>query len=122
MAATYEQVAYMVYDELKLGSDDSYFNIDHVLFLMNNYRALILKQRYSDIKKNIPLVNFQTICLKLETTQSCLYPDTVVSEKPVPQPLGIDNSITLNPVGDLFGNIEFTLVDDSRFPYVGNNK
>lgn len=41
----------MVLDELKLLNDDSFYTEDHVLFLAVKYRGLLLKQRYSDIKK-----------------------------------------------------------------------
>jgi hypothetical protein len=48
----------MCLDELHLTSDDSLFNEDHILFLINKYRAFLLKQRYSDIKKQIPESNY----------------------------------------------------------------
>lgn len=44
----------MCLDQLKVTSDDSYFTEEHVMSLASNIRALILKQRYSDIKKEIP--------------------------------------------------------------------
>lgn len=49
--ATYREIVYMVLDELKINSDDKYFEEEHVMFLMDKYRAFLLKQRYSDIKK-----------------------------------------------------------------------
>ena len=55
----------MVLDELKLSSDDAQFTEDHVMFLLNKYRTFLLKQKYSDIKKQIPESNYQTICLDL---------------------------------------------------------
>ena len=48
----------MCLDQLKVASDDSYFTVEHVLFLISKIRALILKQRYSDIKKKIPESNY----------------------------------------------------------------
>jgi len=62
---TYKEIIYMCLDELHLTSDDSLFNEDHILFLINKYRAFLLKQRYSDIKRQIPESNYQTICLDL---------------------------------------------------------
>ena len=62
---TWREVVYMCNDILKLGSDDSYYTEDHLLFLIAKMRSLILKQRYSDIKKFIPESNFSTICLDL---------------------------------------------------------
>ena len=63
---TYREVANMVLDILKLISDDSIFQIEHVIFLMDKFRAVVLKQRYSDVKKEIPESNFQTICVDLK--------------------------------------------------------
>jgi len=63
--STYRQIAYMVLDELKASSDDRYFEEEHVLFLMDKYRALILKQRYSDVRKGASDTNFQKINLSL---------------------------------------------------------
>ena len=62
---TYNELIYMVLDELKLSSDDSYITPDHVIFLLVKYRSFLLKQRYSDIKKQIPDSNYQSICLDL---------------------------------------------------------
>lgn len=63
---TYREIVYMILDEIKLSSDDSFFTEDHVIFLADKIRALLLKQRYSDIKKQIPESNYQTICLDLK--------------------------------------------------------
>lgn len=65
MAATYKELVYLVLDELKLSTDDSYFNEEHVIFLLNKYRGLLLKQQYKDVKKEIPESNYQTLCLDL---------------------------------------------------------
>lgn len=63
--STYRELTYMVLDELKVASDDAQFTEDHVIFLLTKYRTFLLKQRYSDIKKQIPESNYQTICLDL---------------------------------------------------------
>lgn len=63
--AQYKEIIYMVLDELKTISDDRYFEEEHILFLMDKYRAFLLKQRYADIKKQMPESNYQTICLDL---------------------------------------------------------
>lgn len=61
----WKQAVYMIFDELKLLSDDAQFTEDHIVFLLGKYRDFLLKQRYSDIKKQIPESNYQTICLDL---------------------------------------------------------
>lgn len=55
----------MVLDQLKLSSDDAYFNEEHTLFLVSKIRGLLLKQHYKDVKKEIPESNYQTLCLDL---------------------------------------------------------
>jgi hypothetical protein len=61
----YSELVYMVLDEVKGMSDDFTYTEDHVIFLLDKYRGFLLKQRYSDIKKQIPESNYQTICLDL---------------------------------------------------------
>lgn len=63
---TYAEVVYMILDELKLSSDDSYFNEYHVLMLADKYRAAILKQRYKDIRKQVPYSNYQEVMFTLK--------------------------------------------------------
>lgn len=63
--ATLKELTYMVLDELKLSSDDSYFNEEHVAFLIGKYRGFILRQQYKDVKKDIPESNLQTISTDL---------------------------------------------------------
>ena len=63
--STYRELVYIVLDELKLSTDDTYITEEHVIFLLGKYRGLILKQQYKDVKKEIPESNFQTLCLDL---------------------------------------------------------
>ena len=67
---TYKEIVYFVLDSLKLVSDDSHFTEAHVLFLADKMRAMLLKQRYSDIRKEIPESNYQTICVPVERTDA----------------------------------------------------
>lgn len=63
--ATLKELTYMVLDELKLSSDDAYFNEEHIAFLIGKYRGFILRQQYKDVKKEIPESNLQTMCTDL---------------------------------------------------------
>lgn len=115
----------MVLDELKVISDDSHFQEEHVMFLLDKYRGFLLKQRYSDIKKEIPESNFQTICLDLEKVPA--YEDSDIcggrgylrSIQEVPEMMTISNPKVSTQ--DYFqGNITYT--NRERFKYVGSNK
>ena len=63
--STYKELIYMCLDELKLYSDDALYTEEHIMFLLGKYRTFLIKQRYSDVKKQIPESNYQTICLDL---------------------------------------------------------
>ena len=63
--STYRELVYLVLDELKGTSDDFTYTEEHIMFLLSKYRAFLLKQKYNDIKKQIPESNYQTICIDL---------------------------------------------------------
>ena len=44
--STYREITYLILDEMRAISDDILFNEDHIIFLINKYRNLILKQNY----------------------------------------------------------------------------
>lgn len=118
---TYRELAYMCLDKLKLSSDDSYFNEAHVMFLLSEYRAFLLKQRYSDIKKQIPNSNYQTICIDLELYSGdiCGKGEYLRSTKPIPflMTIGIPS---IHPNNYFEGNI--TYINRDRMKYIGYNK
>ena len=122
--STYRELAFLILDELKLISDDSHFTQEHVVFLLDKYRSFILKQRYMDIKKEIPESNYQTICVDLERAnaisgEACEGPDYLRSTKEIPylMQIGVPRISSL----DYFqGN--FAYVNRERFKYVGQNK
>jgi hypothetical protein len=58
---TYRELVYMVLDELKAKSDDFYYTEDHIIFLLEKYRAFLLKQKYRTPKSVVLNSNFMTI-------------------------------------------------------------
>lgn len=114
----------MVLDELKLYSDDALYTEDHVMLLLDKYRTFLLKQRYSDIKKQIPESNYQTICLDLIEVptisgEPCEGGSYLRSRDKVPflMKIGIPR---VYPVDYYQG--EITYVSRERMKYVGHNK
>ena len=114
----------MVLDELKLSSDDAQFTEDHVMFLLNKYRTFLLKQRYSDIKKQIPESNYQTICLDLIQVpaipgDACDGGTYLRSKEKIPflMKIGIPRVYPLD-----YYQGEITYVSRDRMRYVGYNK
>ena len=122
--STYRELTYMVLDELKLYSDDDLYTEEHVMSLLGNYRAFLLKQRYSDVKKQIPESNYQTICLDLIEVpaisgEPCEGGSYLRSKEKVPFLMKIGNP-KVYPVDYYQG--EITYVSRERMRYVGYNK
>ena len=119
---TWRQLVYMVLDEIKLTSDDSIINENHVIFLLNKYRTFLLKQRYSDIKKPIPESNYQTICLDLENDVNSIFcgsTNYLKSKTKVPFLMKIGNP-RVYPSNYFQGEITYASRD--RMRYIGHNK
>ena len=122
--ATYKELTYLILDELKFHSDDSSFTEEHVLFLLDKYRALLLAQRYKDIRKEIPESNYQTICLDLEQVnaingQTCTGADYMKSLQEIPNMMQVGKQ-KISSLDYFQGNFSYT--NNERFKYVGKNK
>lgn len=122
--AKYKELVYMCIDEIKAISDDAYFTEDHIIFMLDKYRVMLLKKMYQDIKKSIPDSNYQTICLDLKQYQTtaediCGKGVYLRSIQKVPYiiPIGKTTAYT----DDLFGK-DIQVIPQSRMKYVGNNK
>ena len=115
----------MVLDELHQYSDDSQLTQEHIIFLAGRYRSFLLKQRYSsDLKKQIPESNYQTLCLELEKTEAidglpCEggYYLRTTKEVPATLPLGTTRLYTSGS----FYKGDITFVSRDRMRYVGHN-
>ena len=122
--STYKELVYMCLDELKLYSDDALYTEEHIMFLLGKYRTFLIKQRYSDVKKQIPESNYQTICLDLievpaisgEPCEGGFY---LRSKEKIPFLMKIGNP-RVYPIDYYQG--EITYVSRERMRYVGYNK
>lgn len=121
--ATYRELVFMCLDELKLKSDDSFIQEEHIIFLLDKYRSLILKQRYSDNKKEIPESNYQTICLDLEKSQGIDGDDCsgyfLKSVQKIPNMLTVAKP-KVSTLNYFIGNINY--VSRNQFKYIGGNR
>ena len=114
----------MALDEVKGMSDDFTYTEDHVIFLLDKFRGFLLKQKYSDIKKQIPESNYQTICLDLIQVpaingEPCEGGTYLRSNIKVPFLMQIGNP-RVYPTDYYQGDI--TYVSRDRMRYVGYNK
>lgn len=122
--STYKELVYMCLDELKLYSDDALYTEEHIMFLLGKYRTFLIKQRYSDVKKQIPESNYQTICLDLIKVpaisgEPCEGGSYLRSKKKIPFLMKIGNP-RVYPIDYYQG--EVTYVSRDRMRYVGYNK
>ena len=122
--STYKELVYMCLDELKLYSDDALYTEEHIMFLLGKYRIFLIKQRYSDVKKQIPESNYQTICLDLIKVpaisgEPCEGGSYLRSKEKIPFLMKIGNP-RVYPIDYYQG--EITYVSRDRMRYVGYNK
>lgn len=116
---TYREAIYMCNDLLKGMSDDFTYTEEHIAYLLDKFRALLLKQRYgNDPKKHVPYSNYQTLTVTFSNL-SIDVNDNYVSDQKIPYmlQLGIPR-VTFDKYYDI--NFEFT--SRERLPFVGNNK
>ena len=121
---TYKELVYMALDALKIHSDDAKFTEDHVIFLLDKYRAYALQQRYLKSNEGIHDSNYQVLYINLEKQ----FVDTPVEEygggfkkslKQIPKVL----KIALPKVFDTREwRQEYTFTSSDRLIYVGHNR
>lgn len=121
---TFRQIVYMVLDELKLSTDDSFFSEEHIIFLISKMRSFLLKKEYKDIKKEIAESNFQTLCLDLIQVpaiigEECEGGTYLRSKEKVPVLMGIS---TPRVYTEDYYQGDITYISKERMKYVGYNK
>jgi hypothetical protein len=117
---TYREAIYMCLDLLKGMSDDFTYTEEHIAYLLDKFRAVLLKQRYDKSrKKEIPYSNYQTIEMDLgvSTTENKYYVCT--PKIPYTLQIGIPR---ISVAEDHYGDINLEYVSRERLPFVGNNR
>lgn len=123
--AKYKEIVYMVLDELHQYSDDANITEGHIIFLAGRYRSFLLKQRYyTDLKKEIPESNYQTLCLTLEKTEGieglpCEGGYYLRTKEEIPATLPIGTTRLFTAGNYYHGDISYVTRD--RMKYVGYN-
>ena len=120
---TLRELVFMVLDECKIHSDDSYFNEDHVSFLLSKYRSFLLKKELEKENKNLSSANAQTICLNLMEVPAIEDFDCsgsyLRSTEKIPSIVN-EFKVQLYPLDYYQGEIIFT--SRERMRYTGYNK
>lgn len=124
-----KEIVYMVLDLAKAAtSDDSYFNEDHVIFLLKKYRSFLIKKEQEKQKATTDIASeseYQQICLDLEKVpaidgESCTGGYYLRTTKKIPKILE-DNQPRVYPV-DFYQGINISYIPRDRMRYVGTNK
>lgn len=120
---TYREIVYMILDKLKLNSDDSFFTEDHILYLVDKYRNLVLEKKYSKNNLEIEDSNYQTIELHFEEVPigkgSYIPYSHIRSKEKIPSLLNMGKVSIYGT--DVLKEI-ITYVTPERMKYVGYNK
>lgn len=118
---TYRELIYICLDLVKGQSDDFSYTEEHVAFLLDKYRALLLKQRYEkDPKKYIPTDNYSNIIVTIQNNKSTDYIPKIMN-------IGIPRVTLFKEedyciYSDQYYSYNVEYVVRERFPFVGNNK
>lgn len=124
-----KEIVYMVLDLAKAAtSDDSYFNEDHVIFLLKKYRSFLIKKEQEKQKATTDIASefeYQQICLDLEKVpaidgEPCTGGYYLRTTKKIPKILE-DNQPRVYPI-DFYQGINISYIPRDRMRYVGTNK
>ena len=125
--ATLNKIIYDVREAYRLYSDDSDISNEYLAYQVNIARALLLEQKFSNRQYVIPQKIRQTFKMNLELAEGNELVSgisTVLRTKdPIQYPLepyNFKSNMRVN--SGSYDDSYFTLIDPSRFPYVGNNK
>ena len=125
--STYRELVYIILDQIRATSDDSLYNDAHISYLIDKYRSMLLKQKYSDVRKRIPSSNTQTVKISFEQKSDDLGLSTneLISSLEIPQIVSIgalDSSISISSAGNDLNGIHMSFVPYERIRFVGNNQ
>ena len=124
-----KEIVYMVLDLAKAAtSDDSYFNEDHVIFLLKKYRSFLIKKEQEKQRSTTDIdseFEYQQICLDLEKVpaidgEPCTGGYYLRTAKKIPKILE-GNQPRVYPI-DFYQGINISYVPRDKMRYVGTNK
>lgn len=124
---TFKEIVYMVLDQLKLAADDSYYTEEHIIFLADKMRAMLLYRKYKGGRnqpyQEVAESNYQDIELDLEQTEvvpSGCHAGWLRTKQTVPDIMEVGEPKAY--VVDAVINDLVTFIPVQRMPYVGYNK
>lgn len=127
MATTLKEIVYSIRENLKLYSSDADVSLEYISFLVNNTRAMLLAQKFSNRSYIIPQKirqHFYKVTELSEENEFVSGLGTILrTVNPIVSPLEPFNfKSNIRITSGSYTDINFTLVSPDRFPYVGGNK
>lgn len=117
---------YDIIEALRQYSDDSGITEDYISFLIDDTRALLLRQKYNAPGSIIPLSIRQRLHMDLELVADNVFINTdkiLRTVKPLPNLVESFNFMNhFWADSGSYVNIKFVYVTPERFPFVGHNK
>lgn len=118
---TYRELVYILMDEVKIFSDDSVWEIEHFIKIINKYRSLLFTQKYKGKKVEIPFAYYQRLNVYFDTTYNS--GEIYQSVKQLPNILDITNLWQYTFVSnDGMRSENLNFINPQRFKNVGYNK
>lgn len=124
---TYRELIYICLDLIKGTNDDFSYTEEHVAFLLDKYRAFLLKQRYgNDPKKYIPLSNYSNLVVYIDRDDT-LSKGKSINTIPNLMNIGIPRITEYTKDSDYieindYYTYDIEFVSRERYPFVGKNK
>ena len=124
-----KELVYMALDLAKAQtSDDSYFNEEHVIFLLKKYRSFLIKKEQEKQRATTDIASefeYQQICLDLEKTAAidgspCTGGYYLRTVQKIPKVLE-NNQPVIFPI-DYYQGIHISYIPRDRMRYIGTNK
>lgn len=123
-----KELVYYILDAVKIISDDSIINENHVLFLAKKYRSFLVKKEQEKEKSSTDTASefeYQQVCLDLEKVKAmdgepCTGGYYLRTTKKIPKILE-GNLPRVYPL-DFYQGINVVYVPRDRMRYVGSNK
>lgn len=122
---TLREIIFDIKEIIQSYSDDSSVSEEHLAFIINNKRNLLLRQFLSNLKKPMPKEAMQLICLNLEDDPNCTE-DRKLLRSTIKVPATMQSTGRSNIVKAFSSDISLSkylnVVDYHRFPFVGSER
>ena len=118
---TYRELVFSVLDSVKIFSDDSVWETDHIVSLLTKHRVLLFTQKYKGKKVEIPFAYYQRLNVYFDTSYNGGL--TYKSIKQLPNILDITNLWQYTFVhNDGMRTENLNFINPQKFKVVGYNK